>query len=49
MIYKNKDIFIYIIKIYNLDYNNSGLTAIRLIIVNIENNNILRDHKVGIS
>jgi hypothetical protein len=49
IVYKNKYMLIHVIKIYSLNYNSFSLTAIKLIIINTKNSNILKDSKVDIS
>jgi hypothetical protein len=49
MVCKNEYMPMHVAKIYSLDRGSSGLTAIRLIVVDTENSSILRDGKVGIS
>jgi hypothetical protein len=39
----------HVAKIYSLDRSSSGLTAVRLIVVNTKYSSVLRGSKVGIS
>lgn len=46
---ENEYMPIHVTEIYSLDRGSSGLTVIRLIVVNTENSGVLRDSKVGMS
>jgi hypothetical protein len=49
MVCKNEYMPIHVAKIYSLDRGSSGLTVMRLIVVDTENSGVLRDSKVGMS
>jgi hypothetical protein len=49
VVYENEYMPMYITEIYSLDRDSSGLIVVRLIIVNTEYSDVLRDGEVGIS